>query len=159
MNLFSRKSNELKQVLQQSLICYQIGDIDLCRKQLQDHLNIAKKRTIRKYSPENFDEGNKIFEMLYDLDFDDCPEGSPERTLYLRTFLYLIENAPPEIKEELNQELEKVLSIEPVGYTDNGELCYKLSDVVKIFGISEEKDIRILEKTGGLIENEIQLVH
>lgn len=158
MNLFHKKS-KFKEVLKRALACYQAGDNELCRQALQDFLSITTIRKIRKFRPDNFDQGNTIFEMLWRLDFDNYPEGSTQKILYLTVFLYLIENAPSEIKEELNREFEKVLSIEPVGYTDNGEPCFKVEDMAMLFGVSKTRVIEILEKTGGLIEDEIHLIN
>lgn len=83
------------------------------------------------------------------LDMSDHPSV---QEAYRVLSLYVLKNAPPEIKavfeEGLNKFCPELSAIDPAGYDEEGNPWFSVSEVCESLGIDEEEALEYLEGTG-----------
>ena len=94
------------------------------------------------------------FEMLYETDLCDSPDGSPVRIFSEMINDQFILRMPQNGKSKLREGLKKFFSeahslIEnSTVYTEDGEKCLTMSEAAAVLGISEEEITEFLTEAG-----------
>ena len=152
------------EALKEAFDAYTLKDWVRCRSALEVFFEYEKPEDICQLDPSDWDYHNILrwFEMLYETNLSDDPDGSPARIFSEMINDAFILKMPPEFKPKLKEGLKKFfpelndLLENSTTYSEDGLKCIKISEVAENLGVSEEEIIQVLDEaeTGEFILTE-----
>lgn len=152
--------------LNAAFLSARLNDWRRCRRALEGFFDNVPVENARKFTPRSLPESSLLFKMFVKTGLDRQSEGAASRICFLRAASYLLNNAPPALRMQLDEDFRKIWpheeSPEQVAYHDSEIASFRLGDLSRALGLDRNEIRGILEVAEGtasvVSEERLQLV-